>query len=339
MSQQLQLSALWDLPRSAGWPQHRGVCLAPRAPVVALPLGAQRRGHTPPVVRGKATVAAEVFPSTLPSICRKPLRCDGVMRRSASLCLPRFWEPQFSPLPAFHEAGCRSWHGTAPHDTRLLFSLESLAFGYLHLFLRERQEAEWIRAIYGYLRPGPYRAPSGTPHLDGDDTSSCARALSATETGQEVTRSAPGCTIPPGAVGRDQESQWPWGAGRQAGTPPASPAATPLPAFPTGGKSGAVLTEAPDEAERGQVPGQVCSIPAAAAEALILGMQGCVPEGGREGGRMQVKHFTVRGPVPRKTKKQVVPLNEHMAYKNTPPEEVYPLLFSHNTWLMHRVKC
>lgn len=53
---------------------------------------------------------------------------------------------------------------------------------------------------------------------------------------------------------------------------------------------------------------------------------------------MQAKHFGVRGPVPQKTKKQVVPLNKHVAYENTPPEEVYPLLFSRNTWLTDRVK-
>lgn len=50
---------------------------------------------------------------------------------------------------------------------------------------------------------------------------------------------------------------------------------------------------------------------------------------------MQVKRFRVKGPVPQKTKIQVVPLNEHMVYKNTPPKEVYPLLFSHNTWHTH----
>ena len=96
------------------------------------------------------------------------------------------------------------------------------------------------------------------------------------------------------------------------------------------------------KAERGQVPGTACGIAATAAKALILGMQGCMPEagreGGREGGRMQVKCFTVRGLVPRNSKKQVVPLNEHATYKNTPPEEVYPLVFSCNTWLTYRVK-
>lgn len=51
---------------------------------------------------------------------------------------------------------------------------------------------------------------------------------------------------------------------------------------------------------------------------------------------MQVKRFRVKGPVPQKTKTQVVPLNEHMVYENTPPKEVYPLLFSHNTWHTHR---
>lgn len=50
---------------------------------------------------------------------------------------------------------------------------------------------------------------------------------------------------------------------------------------------------------------------------------------------MQVKRFRVKGPVPQKTKTQVVPLNEHMVYENTPPKEVYPLLFSHNTWHTH----
>lgn len=45
---------------------------------------------------------------------RKPLWCDGVMRRSSSPRLPLFWEPQLSPLPAFREAEHDSWHSTAP---------------------------------------------------------------------------------------------------------------------------------------------------------------------------------------------------------------------------------
>lgn len=36
------------------------------------------------------------------------------------------------------------------------------------------------------------------------------------------------------------------------------------------------------KAETGQVPGQACSIPVAAAKALILGGQGCTPEEERE---------------------------------------------------------
>lgn len=72
------------------------------------------------------------------------------------------------------------------------------------------------------------------------------------------------------------------------------------------------------EAERGQVLGQACKIPAAAAKTLIPGVQRCISVGGREGGGMQAKHFMVRGPVPQKTKKQTVPLNKHMVYKNTP---------------------
>lgn len=115
MSPQLQPSAPWDLPCSAGWPLHRGARLAHRAPAVPPPLRAQRQGRTPSAARGKVTiVAAEVFPSTLSSIRRKPLRCDGVMQRGASLRLPRFWEPRLSPLPAFREARHRSRHGTAP---------------------------------------------------------------------------------------------------------------------------------------------------------------------------------------------------------------------------------
>lgn len=37
---------------------------------------------------------------------------------------------------------------------------------------------------------------------------------------------------------------------------------------------------------------------------------------------LQAKCFMVKGLVPRKTKKQVFPLNKHAVYKNTPPEEV-----------------
>lgn len=44
-------------------------------------------------------------------------------------------------------------------------------------------------------------------------------------------------------------------------------------------------------AERGQVLGQACSILTAAAKALIPGVQGCMSVGGR----MQAKHFMVRG--------------------------------------------
>lgn len=114
MPLQLHLSALWDLPRSAAWPVHKGARLGPRVPAAVLMLGVQRRGWTPSAVRGKVTLAAEVFPSTLSSVRRKPLRCDGVMRRSASPHLLRFWEPRLSPLPAFREAGRRSQHSTAP---------------------------------------------------------------------------------------------------------------------------------------------------------------------------------------------------------------------------------
>jgi len=137
---------------------------------------APRAGHRAGVpcpasaARGEVTAAAEVLPSTFSSARRKPLRCDGATRRGASPRVPRFREPRLSPLPAFHEAGCRS---VALHDTRLLFSLESPAFGYLHPFLRERQEAKRLGAIYGYLRPGPYRAPSIAPCRDGDDSAHC----------------------------------------------------------------------------------------------------------------------------------------------------------------------
>lgn len=43
-------------------------------------------------------------------LCRKPLWRDGVMQRGASTCLPHFWEPQLSPLPAFHEVGSFHWN-------------------------------------------------------------------------------------------------------------------------------------------------------------------------------------------------------------------------------------
>lgn len=92
MSLQLQLSALWDLPCSGGWPRHREAYLSPRA-LASLPLpGVQKWGCTLSAVRGKVTITAEVFPSTLSSACRKPLRCGGVMQRRASPRLPCFWE-------------------------------------------------------------------------------------------------------------------------------------------------------------------------------------------------------------------------------------------------------
>lgn len=71
--------------------------------------------------------------------------------------------PPLLRTPAFTTTGF-PWgraRQLAQHSTRLLFSLESPASGYLHPFLRERQEAKWIRAIYGYLRPSPYPALGG----------------------------------------------------------------------------------------------------------------------------------------------------------------------------------
>lgn len=139
--------------------------------------------------------------------------------------------PRLLRIPSSHHYRPSARPGAAAgaaqqHDTRLLFSLESLAFGYLHTFLRERQEAKWIRNIYGYLRPCPY------PHLDGD-TSGWAHTLLTTEMGQEATRNM-GNAIPPGAWVETRNGSGPGGAERQAGTPLASLAATPPSAFPPG---------------------------------------------------------------------------------------------------------
>lgn len=114
------------------------------------------------------------------------------------------------------------------------------------------------------------------------------------------------------------------GPGRQAGIPLASLATVPLLGVSQRRQKQGCPHRGICRRRRGQVLRQACSNPTAAARALIPAVRRCMPEGGR----MQVKRFRVKGPVPQKTKTQVVPLNKHMVYENTPPKEAYHILCS-----------
>lgn len=144
----------WDCPlqgtEAARVGQLEAALLTSTQPANGLPARLlMRTGRTPVPSsmndgRGKVVaVAAEVSPLMFPSACRrKPLGCDR----------------DVAPAPASQKPGSHHYRPSARPGavaplagTRPFFSLESPGFGYLQLFLRERQEAEWIRAIYGYL--------------------------------------------------------------------------------------------------------------------------------------------------------------------------------------------
>lgn len=204
------------LPRSAGWPRRRGARLA--------------RGEHPFCSRGRGRRGCGGF--SFRALLR-PQEASPMWRGDAARRQPA--PPSLLRTPALTTTGLPRGQAPPParHGTRLLFSLESPAFGSLHPFLRERQEAEWIRAIYGYLHPGPYRAPSVTPRLDGD-AYGWAHALPTAESG---TRSIPACSSPPGPAGRDQESWLPQGSGTPHRSPSLASCQHPHRRFPREAKA------------------------------------------------------------------------------------------------------
>lgn len=232
----------------------------------------RRRAAASPRGRWQGTwfeaAAVEVSPLALPSAHRrKPLGCDG----------------DAAPAPASQKPGSHHYRPSArlgavapSAGTRPFFSLESPAFGYLQPFLRERQEAEWIRAIYGYL-PRHVLVLWGWGRSEGR----CSEASSI-----------------PGLGTAD-----PWGRER-CGAPQLLSAshgrAVPPQVSHTGGRAG---MSSRGHLQRGEVH---------ASSPLISCLHlGCALA--QEGGR---KCFRVRGLFPRKTKKHIVPQNERTIQKH-----------------------
>lgn len=167
--------------------------------------------------------------------------------RARSLLLQRFFLPQ-SPL---QEASLMwrcdaAWRQHMPPPLLrtpaltttglprgLLFSLESPTLGYLHPFLRERQEVVWIRAIYSYLHLSPSQAPCALMKIPTAGLTHCTPLRQGPEAPQSV----------PALLGWQVGTRNPRCPGGRG--PFGSPALLAVASISHRGKSGAVLTQAP----------------------------------------------------------------------------------------------
>lgn len=187
MPQQLQMSALWDPPaQRAGYTAQTEVPGWRLRAQAALLLLLGRWGEGTPLLQARAR--SLLLQRFLPP--RSPLQeasltwwCDAAWRQH----MP----PPLLRTPALTTTGL-------PRGR--LFSLESPTLGYLHPFLRERQEVVWIRAIYSYLHPSPSQAPCPVPWWRYLQLSSPAahRWVCSTLLGWQVGTRNPGC---PGGQG------------------------------------------------------------------------------------------------------------------------------------------